>query len=154
MPGHDIGQDLGATLVRDVHELDTRGGGETQAGLDVPGFSKQFADQGRWKFIAVTGDKRNDMAPGVPTVAESGFPGFEAGFWWAIGGPTAMPADIVAKLNAAARKAIASPAVKTLMAQDGQRPVPSSPEQLKQLMVAETKRWGDIARQHNIVQED
>lgn len=128
--------------------------GEVDAGIDVVGFAKEQASSGKLRFIAVTGDKRSPDSPATPTIAESGLPGFEAGFWWGFGGPPGMSAEAVRVLNAAIRKAVETPEVQAALRADGTRAVTGSPEEFSRLIAKDSKRWGEVARKHNIVQDN
>ncbi len=107
---------------------------EVQAAIDLHGFAKQQADSGRIRIIAVTGPKRSPIIPAVPTVAESGVPGYEAGFWWGLGGPAGLPPAVVATLNDAFVSAIRSPEVDELIRAEGTDPTPSTPQELGRLI--------------------
>lgn len=79
------------------------------------GEAKPFVDAGRLKVLATTGKKRDPRFPGVKTVEEQGFKGYDITWWQAIFAPAGTPPDIVAKLAAAARKVAEDPTVKTAM---------------------------------------
>jgi tripartite-type tricarboxylate transporter receptor subunit TctC len=74
---------------------------------------------GRLRALAVSGAKRSDQLPDVPTVAEAGVPGFEFALWFALWGPAGMPADIVEKINKDVNRALASPDVRERLAKLG-----------------------------------
>jgi tripartite-type tricarboxylate transporter receptor subunit TctC len=124
--------------------------GDVDAAIDVFGFAKEQGTAGKLKFVAVTGKQRNPDAPNVLTVAESGLPGFEAGFWWGFGGPPGMPAHAVKTLNAAIRSAVQSPEVQTALQRDGTRGVTGTPEEFSRFIATEARRWGAVARANNI----
>ena len=71
------------------------------------------------KAVAVTSRKRTPLAPDIPTIAESGLPGFEATSWWAVFAPAKTPPDIVAKLNAAIKQALTDPKLLATFARYG-----------------------------------
>jgi tripartite-type tricarboxylate transporter receptor subunit TctC len=82
---------------------------------------------GRIKALAVTTSSRSPAAPGVPTIAEAGFPGAESTSWTGVLAPTGTPAAIVSQLHGAVVKVLHSPDVKTRLSADGAVPVGSSP---------------------------
>ncbi|MFC7473174.1 Bug family tripartite tricarboxylate transporter substrate binding protein [Dankookia sp. GCM10030260] len=86
-----------------------------------------IVDSGRARFLAVTTLERVPSRPDVPTLAESGFPGFESNEWAALFGPAGTPAPVVARLHAALAEALADPAVKHRLALIGAVPVGSAP---------------------------
>jgi tripartite-type tricarboxylate transporter receptor subunit TctC len=92
----------------------------------------------------VTGQKRLATAPDIPTVDEAGLPGFYCSVWNALFAPKGTPRDIVGKLNAAAVKALAGPALRQRAAELGQQIVPrdeQTPEALAALQRAEIEKW-------------
>jgi tripartite-type tricarboxylate transporter receptor subunit TctC len=100
--------------------------------------------------IAVTSAKRSPSVPDVPTVAESGIPGFEAETWFGIVAPAGTPRDIVLKLNAAARQAVAAEDTKQRFAQLGMTNGSSSPEELAAYIKAEVAKWSKVIKDANI----
>jgi tripartite-type tricarboxylate transporter receptor subunit TctC len=105
-----------------------------------------IAREGKVRALAVTGPKRSAIFPDVPTVAESGLPGFEAVLHYGIAAPAGTPQPIVAKLNAALREALAAPDTIERMAKDGTEPLPSSPEEYAADIDREEKKWSEVVR--------
>jgi len=100
----------------------------------------------RVKLLATTGLKRLQSAPAVPTIAEQGVNNFEAKAWWGMLAPAGTPKDIIAKLNAALKVALADPAVgKRLEVVDGEAGV-STPEQFEQIINDELSRWKKLLK--------
>jgi tripartite-type tricarboxylate transporter receptor subunit TctC len=91
--------------------------------------------------IAVTGPQRSVAAAELPTLAESGVPGYELEQWWGIVVPAGTPRDIIDKLNAELNRILATPEIKSFMAQEGADPTPSTPEALARHLSAEQGRW-------------
>lgn len=105
---------------------------------------------GKLKALAVTSEKRSPLAPELPTVSESGLPGFVSDTWFGIYGPKNMPADIVKRLNAEFNKAIASPEVRERLAKLGAEPVGGTPAQLATLVSQDSARWAKLIKERNI----
>jgi tripartite-type tricarboxylate transporter receptor subunit TctC len=97
------------------------------------------------KLIAVGAAKRMALLPEVPTVAESGLPGYEAVSWFGLFGPPGMPADIVAKINAEVRKVFADPEIKkNFLERQYFESIAGTPEQLVQYITAEEPKWRKV----------
>ena len=109
--------------------------------------------EGKLKPIAVTSAKRTAVMPDMPTIAESGLKGYEVGNWYAILGPTALPADIVRKLNSEIVKALGSTDMKKRLEELGADPVGSTPEQLAAYMNVEIAKWAKVIKSAGIKAE-
>jgi tripartite-type tricarboxylate transporter receptor subunit TctC len=105
---------------------------------------------GRLKALAVTSPKRLPAWPDVPTMAESGLPGFEASAWYAMFGPARMPSAIVQKLNRELARAVASPACRDTYASLGLDAVTSTPEELGALTQRDLSTWSGIIKEKHI----
>jgi tripartite-type tricarboxylate transporter receptor subunit TctC len=103
--------------------------------------------EGKVRALAVTGAKRSDVFPSLPTVAEAALPGFEAVLHYGIVAPAGTPRPIVAKLNAALRDALNAPDTKERMAKDGTEPFPSTPEEYAADIDREETKWSAVVRQ-------
>lgn len=101
---------------------------------------------GRLRPIAVTAPKRNTLVPEVPTLSESGLPGFDTATWYGAFAPAKTPKEIVLKLNDDLVKAIRSPEVRTNLEQQGYRVDGSSPEELAQLVRFDLAKWSKVIR--------
>ncbi len=99
---------------------------------------------GTLKALGVGTDKRIPTAPDVPTMAEAGVPDFQAWAWNGIAVPAATAPEIVAKLNAACIKALSQPSVQQKFAEIAVEPAPSSPQEFKAFIAAETAKWHDV----------
>ena len=99
---------------------------------------------GKVKGLAVTSAARSPALPDVPTVAESGFPGFEANGWLAIFVPNGTPPAVIAKLNAEIGKVMQSAEMKKQLLAQGVEARTSTPEQLGAMVRSETAKWGKI----------
>ncbi|RZM04470.1 MAG: tripartite tricarboxylate transporter substrate binding protein [Variovorax sp.] len=100
--------------------------------------------------LAVMGEKRSSALPDVPTVAESGAPGFNVASWNAFAAPAGTPADVIARLNKATREALDSPDVQARLAKLGVQGKGSSPEAQGEFYAREIRRWSDVIRQAGI----
>ena len=101
---------------------------------------------GNLRSMAITGAQRSRMLPDVPTVAESGVPGFEATQWYGIVTPAGAPKAILSTLHAAIVKAVHSPEVTERFAADGAEPFTNSPQEFRAYIKAEIDRWAPIVR--------
>jgi len=99
---------------------------------------------GKVRGLAVTSATRSPALPDVPTVAESGFPGFEANGWLGILVPNGTPPDLIAKLNAEIAKVMVSPEMKKQLLAQGVEARVSTPEQFGALIKSESAKWGKI----------
>jgi tripartite-type tricarboxylate transporter receptor subunit TctC len=99
---------------------------------------------GKLRAIAVTGKKRSPLLPEVPTIAESGLPGYEAGSWYGILAPAGTPRDIVMKLNAEIVKALKQPEVRERLASEGAEAIGGTPEEFAAHIKAELTRLGKV----------
>ena len=99
------------------------------------------AKSGAVRIHAVTSERRNPALPDVPTVAESGVPGYAASSWNAIAAPARTPAPIVARLNAEIAKVLAQPDVRDKLAAAGVTARASTPEELARLLAADMLKW-------------
>jgi tripartite-type tricarboxylate transporter receptor subunit TctC len=99
---------------------------------------------GKLKALAVASDKRIVALPDLPTVGESGLPGFEAWAWQALAVPAGTPKDVVARLNTEYRKAIATPELRQKLIDAGIDPLQSSPEEASAYIRSETAKWAKV----------
>jgi tripartite-type tricarboxylate transporter receptor subunit TctC len=102
---------------------------------------------GELKAIAVTSAQRSPAAPNIPTIAESGLPGFEATSWFALLAPANLPRDIQMKINAETLKVLAMPDVKQKLATLGLEPNGGTPEALATLIASETGKWAKVVKE-------
>ncbi len=108
---------------------------------------------GKLRGLAITSLKPTPLAPGLPTIAESGLPGFEANQWWGLWGPAGLPKEIVDKLNAAATKILTSPeAIKRFNA-EGVDLLSGTPADLTAYLRADYDRWGQVVKAAGITPE-
>jgi len=128
-------------------------GGQTQATFTGAVPLIPHIKQGKLRPLAVGSAKRIAALPDVPTVAESGFPGFETSQWYGILAPAGTPEAIVRKLNAEINRILKSPEVVERLASDGSVPQGSTPEEFAKFIASEQKRWGQVVKSANIKPE-
>jgi len=121
-------------------------GGHVAIYFSSPAPAIGLVKEGRLRAIAVTGLTRSPIFPDVPTVAESGLPGFEAVLHYGIIAPAGTPRPIVDKLNAALRGALASDEVKNRLAVEGSEPMPTTPEEYAADIDREETLWSAIVK--------
>ncbi|MDM0027436.1 Bug family tripartite tricarboxylate transporter substrate binding protein [Variovorax saccharolyticus] len=107
----------------------------------------------RIKVLAVTGPNRVPMLPDVPTVAESGYPGFGVQGWFGFFGPRGLPPAIVDKLNKAAVQAFVDPALRQRLEQLGMQPETGTPQQFRQFLAQQDKAWAEAVKDLKITLE-
>lgn len=107
-------------------------------------------DGGFVRAIAVTTATRSKAMRDVPTVAESGVPGYETSVWWGFLGPAGMAPELVARINADLLTSLKDPAVLATFDKLGATPVGSSPQEFETFMRAEAAKWGPVLKQANI----
>jgi tripartite-type tricarboxylate transporter receptor subunit TctC len=112
--------------------------------------SLPLARAGKLRALGVTSLQRSPAAPDVPTIAESGYRGFEMAAWYGLLVPAGTPRDIIAKLNAATLATLALPDVKERLAQDGSDPMGSTPTQFGAYIKSEIAKWSGVVRAANI----
>jgi tripartite-type tricarboxylate transporter receptor subunit TctC len=102
---------------------------------------------GRLRVLGVTSAQRSPVLPEVPTVAESGLPGYSAASWFAVLGPAKMPQNVVTIVNRDTNAVLAQPEVKAAFAADGTEPAGGTPEQLRESMRSGIAQWGKLVRE-------
>jgi tripartite-type tricarboxylate transporter receptor subunit TctC len=108
---------------------------------------KQHIDAGALRAVAVTSLKRSRSLPDVPTVAERGFPGFEAGSWFGFFAPKGTPNDVVSTLNKAVNEILSVPAFEAQLIKEGADPAGGSPEQFGQFTQREFEKWRAVVKE-------
>jgi tripartite-type tricarboxylate transporter receptor subunit TctC len=105
---------------------------------------------GRIRLIAVTSPKRVGSMPNIPTVSESGVPGYEATSWYMAIMPSKTPAAIVSKIHAETIKGLQSKDIVDVLAKGGSEPVGNSPKEATEFLKAEIARWGKVIKQAKV----
>jgi len=124
--------------------------GEVPLSFALPGATLQFLSSRQLKAVAVTSPRRIASLPDVPTVAESGYPGFEVTSWHSILAPAGTSPEVVARLNRELVHIVEMPDVRERMAAIGMEPSESTPEQLAAEIRAEVARWGPVLRRARV----
>ena len=121
-------------------------GGQTQLMFDTMLSAMPHVKAGKLKALAVTSSTRSPVAPDVPTVAESGLPGYEAIAWNGLLAPAGTPPEVVARLNAELKKVLASPDVKDKFEAQGFAASWNTPADFGRFMTAEVEKWGKVVK--------
>ena len=121
--------------------------GDTQLMFDNLANSAAQLKAGKLKALAVTTAKRSSLMPELPTLSETGLPGFDIYTWWGFMAPAGTPKEIVAKWNAEVTRILNSPEMKAFFAQQGAEPAPDSPEQFATLIRSEISKYAKIVKQ-------
>jgi len=122
-------------------------GGQVQLSFASMLSSITHARQGRLRAVAVTGLTRSPALPDVPTVAESGLPGFESGSWQGFFAPVGTPAAIRSRWNREVVGIVRVPEVAAQLARDGSEPVGNTPEAFSKFVAHELAKWAKVARE-------
>jgi tripartite-type tricarboxylate transporter receptor subunit TctC len=123
--------------------IDTVAGNVSVLFAGYPSISAQER-AGRLKAIAVTSAKRVELAPHLPTIAESGLPGFEATQWWGIYGPAGLSNSIIDRLNVELNRILRTADIRSRLAADSAEPIGGSPAQLAAYHKADYEKWGKV----------
>ena len=108
------------------------------------------AKAGKLRVLAALSEQRSPIFPDVPTIAESGFAGFEASVWYGVVGPAGMPPPVVAKLHAEVQKALGAPEVRERLISAGGEVLPGPVERLTALLASERARYDKLIREARI----
>jgi tripartite-type tricarboxylate transporter receptor subunit TctC len=106
----------------------------------------QHVRTGRLKALALSSKKRSTGLPDIPTVAESGYPNFDASSWFGLVGPAAMPKAVTEKISADIARVMATPDMRAKFIEQGAEPVGSTPAQFGDYMRAETVKWEKVVK--------
>src|SRR6201996_2135984 len=109
-----------------------------------------LAREGKLRALAITSIKRSHLAPDLPTMAESGFPGFEAVPWFGLLAPAGTPKDILDKLHEQTVKALATPAMRSKFDELGLEPIGNTPDEFAAVIRKETPEWAKVIKDAGI----
>ena len=125
--------------------------GQTHVLFDSLPTGMPHAKSGKLRALAVTSEKRSALAPELPTMAESGLPGYSSVTWFGVYLPAGAPPALVERVHQAFAKAVRAPEVAASLAKLGVEPAaPSSPAQFAAMVQADSARWAAVIRQHKI----
>jgi tripartite-type tricarboxylate transporter receptor subunit TctC len=127
--------------------------GRVQAGFISTNATNPHIVAGALRALAVSGSERSALQPGVPTVAESGYPGFDMGAWWGLVGQAKVPDDVVRKAAAAVRTILDSPQFAAAVASQGVTPGKLGPEEFTRRIVDDTAKFAEIVKRAGIAPE-
>lgn len=125
-------------------------GGQIGAVFATPASAGAQVKAGKIRGLAVTGAARSPSMPEVPTIAESGYPGYEATNWYAYVAPAKTPKDVIARWNLELVKVLNSPDIREQLHHHGFEPQPGSPEALTKYMEREYATWGRVVKEAKI----
>jgi tripartite-type tricarboxylate transporter receptor subunit TctC len=157
--GHLAGELLKMMAQIDIVHVPYKGGGPAMQGFLGGQVASFFATPvssiaqikaGKARPIATTGAKRAALMPDVPTIAESGYPGYEALNWYAYLGPARLPKDLVDRLNRELVKALGAPEVHAAFDKQGVEAQPGTPEELARYIAREYQTWGKVVKEAGI----
>jgi tripartite-type tricarboxylate transporter receptor subunit TctC len=125
-------------------------GGQTAMMFDNLPSALPHIRSGALRAIAVTSARRSPVLPEVPTIAESGVPGFDASSWFGLWAPAATPAPVLARLVAESRAGLEDPEAQRVMAEQGAEPGRMSPEQFTTFIRQEADKWAQVVRRASV----
>jgi tripartite-type tricarboxylate transporter receptor subunit TctC len=154
-PGHVAGELFKYMTGTDIVHVPYKGGamaindliaGHVQIIFESLNSIAPHARSGKVKALAVSGARRSPGFPDLPTVAEAGVPGYEAGTWSGVIGPAGLPPAVLAKLNLAVNEAIRSPLFTDRFALIGDEPAGGTPQDFADTIRRDSARWGEVVR--------
>jgi tripartite-type tricarboxylate transporter receptor subunit TctC len=122
-------------------------GGQIEMLFDQMATAVPHVKGGQVRALAVSSVKRSPAMPDVPTIAESGVPGYEATAWFGLVGPAGMPKEVVERINASVRKVLARPDVRKQLGEQGLELTPSSPDEFRDTLKTEMVKWAAVIKQ-------
>jgi tripartite-type tricarboxylate transporter receptor subunit TctC len=160
--GHLAGELFKIIAKIDIVHVPFKGGGPAMQGflggqvstlIATPVSSVAHVRAGKAKALATTGSKRAALMPDVPTIAESGYPGYEVLNWYGLLGPAKMPKEAVDRMNREVMRALANPETVAQMHKTGVEPQSSTPAEFAMYIEREYKRWGKVVKEAGIKPE-
>jgi len=160
--GHLAGELFRLTAKANLVHVPYKGGGPAMSDLLGGQIPSVFASAttatpqvqtGKLRALGTTSPKRSSALPNVPTIAEQGYPGYQATNWYAFVAPARTPKDIIARLNREIVKTLNDPDTHAAILKQGEDPTPSTPEELARHMKREYDTWGRVIREAGIPKE-
>jgi tripartite-type tricarboxylate transporter receptor subunit TctC len=156
--GHLAAELLKTTASVDMSHVPYKSGPEAVTGVlsgdvtfiffTVPSVLPQV-EAGKLRALAITSAERSKLVPGVPTVAEAGFPGFDVIAWYALFAPRGTPESVVGRLSAEIKKIVGGDDVRDQMAKLGAEPRYMSPKEVADFVAVESPKWGSLVKDMN-----
>jgi tripartite-type tricarboxylate transporter receptor subunit TctC len=154
-PGHVAGELFKYMTGTDIVHVPYKGGamaindliaGHVQVIFESLNSIAPHARSGKVKALAVTGARRSPGFPDLPTVAEAGVPGYEAGTWSGVIAPAGLPPAVLARLNAAVNEAIRAPVFVERFGQIGDEPAGGTPQDFADTIRRDSARWAEVVK--------
>jgi tripartite-type tricarboxylate transporter receptor subunit TctC len=124
--------------------------GQVQVLFTPPVSATQHVQSGRLRALAVSTVRRSSGMPDLPTIAESGVPGYDSGVWYGVLAPAGTPREIVMRVNGDVVKALQQPDFRTMLVANSIDPIGSSPEVLAQFIRIEMAKWAKVVREADV----
>lgn len=121
-------------------------GGRVHAMFDNAPSALPNVQNGKLRALAITGARRSEMLPDLPTMVEAGLPGYQVSSWFGLVAPANTPREIINRLSEEVNKAIKTPELRASLAKLGAEPTGSTPEQMRAFVSSETARWAKVVR--------
>jgi tripartite-type tricarboxylate transporter receptor subunit TctC len=157
--GHLAGEQFKAAAKLDIGHIPYKGGSPAITELlggHVPmlfsslGSASSQIQAGKLRALADSSSKRSSMFPDVPTMAEAGFPGFDASIWFGIVGPAGLPKEVMDKWVPAMASVLKDPEVIAAIKREGYDPMPMTPQQTSERIKSDFELWGKTVKSANI----
>ena len=121
-------------------------GGQVQSMFDNSPSSMPHVKAGKLRALAITSKERSPLLPDVPTIAESGFPGFEVQSWFGLSAPAGTPDAVIKRLNTALNTALKDPTIKQRLADLVATTAPGTPDDMRKFVASELKGWNEVVK--------
>ena len=121
-------------------------GGQVEIYMPNPITTIKYVESGKLRAIAFTGPKRVSILPDLPTISESGIPGFDAGTWMCMFVTAGTPRDIIQRIQLETVRILKMPDVQKALTSEGGEIIGNTPEQFAEYMKAEVQKWAEIVK--------
>lgn len=121
-------------------------GGQVQSMFDNSPSSMPHVKAGKLRALAITSKERSPLLPDVPTIAESGFPGFEVQSWFGLSAPAGTPDAVIKRINTALNTALKDPTIKQRLADLVATTAPGTPDDMRKFVASELKGWNEVVK--------
>jgi len=127
--------------------------GRVQVMFDAAPSLLPHIQSGKIRALAAASAKRNPLTPNAPTFDERGIKGMHISLWYGMQAPTATPAVVIGRLNAALRKVLEAPEIQQRLAEQGAQAMPNSPDQFAAFMREESQRWAGVVKRARVTMD-